>query len=410
MADIQRRCFDDIRRAVETLGSRRATEQDVQVFWGRMREVAKRDEAHAAVIANIFAQLVMVADNEFKRNVYRRVVDDCCALFDRETGRRLAMLPGPRDVKETLLKLAEGGNMTSAELNMVRMRYARLFGEIALTDGDVAMVQWVAGGELVHRVIERAFTRFDDADEVRLCVCTVLASAATFIARPTVCAKMKDVETRRMLREEVNRKWKTLMNVTKLCSQLKPDTPRFAYKPKVKAILEGVKSESVVALGVLYWVTTILMDSKSEDTLLFTLPMCLGFVDAVAEFHAGLRWRAVQIIHAAFRRRFETVDIAGQVRDKCVEAYAAMVGRGLADLVLEHCFEYAEDRTIDDSHIRALVRAILDRVKPPFTRQFAFTLNRFITHSRVFSVANRDRGTKELVDVFLREMRHSDVR
>lgn len=411
MTHIQKRCFNDVKRAIEKLGERRVTENDFDVFLTSVRNVAKRDEAHAAVMAKLFSQLATNADNEFKRYVFRCAMDECCALFDGKTALRMAMLPGPDDVRDAFLKFVEGKQILHDELNMLRMRYAFLFGENDVGNHGIALVQWITGGELMHKVAQRTFIPLPgDDDNARNCGCTLLATAGTFLENPLDCGKIRELGVRRTFRPDVNARYKRLMDVTKICISLKPDTPKFEIKPHVKTILHLVKQEPVVSVGVLYWAQRIIVETKKENTLEFTLPLCLGFVDAVAEFHYGLRWRAVNIIHVAFQRKIENVDIRDKIRENCVEAFASMVGRGAAGFVLEYCMNYVVDRSVDDAHIRGLVKALLLRVKPPFGRQFAIALNRFITHNRVKAVANIDRETMSLVDNFLREMRNNGVR
>ncbi|KAI0564286.1 TH1 protein [Gracilaria domingensis] len=172
------------------------------------------------------------------------------------------------------------------------------------------------------------------------------------------------------------------------CEACPPGTPWFKMKRGHAKTLVDAVSNPLMAYGVYMWACEGLKGSTDARALIKTAPKHLAFLQAVAETHVQLRPKILDVVHEAFVRDYDGLDITQieDMRDMYVKYIISLTRIQMAPEVVEAFFEkWAGDERIDQAHLRRFVSGLLDTISLPFTKELEEKFARLVQHARLIS-------------------------
>lgn len=249
----------------------------------------------------------------------------------------------------------------------------------------------------------------------RHCLCLLLSYAGVFLSLQgdEIVQRLQDSEALKTMREKSAALRNRLERVAIVCEDLKPGCPRFKFKGKpVQSLVEGL-DDAVVATGLLEWAREGLHGGPDQRTLLVTTPKHLAFVEGVAEKHASLRVKALDILHAGFSRKYSVnLDVldAEKLRDMFLQSMVSMIplfmGPAVVEMFMKH---YVPDVGVDNAHLRRFVEGLLQLIAPPYQRTFAAAVLRLVNHPRVIEAVAKEMKVENLVISFRSEVSSMNI-
>ncbi len=237
-------------------------------------------------------------------------------------------------------------------------------------------------------------------------LCRLLSCNATVVAIQynELIVKMMNPAGLKELRDEMAQTYEIIRTTVMICEELKVGCMRFQFKkPFLKALATGAYRVGGVALGILYWAEEGLRkgeNERSERAVLFTGRIHLDFVVGVAQVYGGMRKRAFEIVRNGFERKNNdgvSVHDSEKLKDMFLDAMLDFVDIMMGPQLATRFTGYADDPTIDETHLRRFVKETLSKIAPPYHNHFIEAMHSLLKKERVRSACFKDKATKKLI-------------
>eukprot|EP00178_Gracilaria_changii_P006757 TRINITY_DN219_c0_g1_i1.p1 TRINITY_DN219_c0_g1~~TRINITY_DN219_c0_g1_i1.p1 ORF type:complete len:602 (+),score=81.06 TRINITY_DN219_c0_g1_i1:298-2103(+) len=239
----------------------------------------------------------------------------------------------------------------------------------------------------------------------RNCLCLLLAYSRTFtpLQPDEILRRLSNKETLLELNNLVRRAKRDLVQVVKICEELKPGSIVSKGNGKHIQYLLAAVRDPIIAQGVLIWAEERLRGGKDVRSLIITLPKYLSFLEAVADAHGFLQRRVLEVIEEASIRDYPDLadEKVEQLRCTMVNSIAGMVRFNMGEKIIYFItMRWVRDDTVDEAHLIRFIISMLRTISPPYHPVLYSQMLEFLQEERVIRAAMADETAQSLINEF----------